>query len=154
MATFITTDIQIGRIDTLPVIQIQTENEGQKLHFELGSVLMNSSRSLVKMDLISELRQILPKIRLENQLYDFLTDISSVSIYPPLPREDMEVRIHFNLPDFCAIYPEEACSIKFWDVYAQTWSESGCSTSRQNLTISVTCNHLTSFAVLFQVTFI
>ena len=128
----------------------EEENE-RKLNFELGSSVINSSRSLVKMDLISELRTILPQVQVKNHLYDFLTDISSVSVYPPVPKDEMEVFITFELPSFCSIYPEEACSVKFWDVKERIWSDSGCATMRENLTISVTCDHLTSFAVLFQV---
>ena len=61
--------------------------------------------------------------------------------------------MEFRLPPYIKEFPKNASSIKFWDPLRHKWSERGClGQVDDDYTITATCNHLTSFAVLFQLT--
>ena len=68
----------------------------------------------------------MPQIRFDSDVFEFVTDISGVSIQPAMDVEDFEVNMTFQLPPFYKKYPRNSSTIKFWDVGRRKWSQRGC----------------------------
>ena len=67
-----------------------------------------------------------PVIRENTGEYQIITDISSVSVYPPASSDNLLVDIDFTLPDYCRNYVKNASQLKFWDSRRNIWSDRGC----------------------------
>ena len=97
-----------------------------KINFQLENKILNQTRFLVQIDLTPAMRPYLPNLRDNDDEYAIITDVASVSIYPPLQTAQMEVTMRYALPSYCKKYPKNASTIRFWDSKRNRWSQKGC----------------------------